>query len=73
MTKQIEQPKKPKTYKREVAGAMLAGYGGMLGMGVIHYDTYPMILTVADQIQLEVFGFAAMAFGLDSVSKQIMT
>jgi hypothetical protein len=52
---------KVKTYKREVATAMLVGLGALVAMGdaaMVEIMVWPIV------------GFAAGAFGLDAVAKQ---
>ena len=56
-----------KTYKREIAGVMLIFLFGLVLGGV----WYPSAAAAADSLKFEVFGFAAMAFGLDAWAKQI--
>lgn len=56
-----------KTYKRELAAAMLAFLGGLVIWGV--FD--PGAADAARFLTLPVFTFAGGAFGLDAMSKQL--
>jgi hypothetical protein len=55
-----------KTYKREVAGALLAGLGGLFIWGVFNAEA----ADAARFLTIPVFTFAAGAFGLDALAKQ---
>ena len=55
--------KNAKTYKREVAAAMLVVYFGIALYGI--HD--PEVLSIADMLTTPVFGFAALAFGADAI------
>ena len=55
-----------KTYKREVAGAMLAYYFVMLTLGI----WYPEAIVAAEAVKIPAFTFAAGAFALDASAKQ---
>lgn len=57
---------KPKTYKREVAVAMLVFLAGMFGWGV--YEERAM--QAAEYLTLPIFTFVAGAFAMDAVFKQ---
>lgn len=57
-----------KTFKREVAATLLLFWAGMTVWGVFNVQA-----AQASQVMLvPIIGFAATAFGLDSVAKQIM-
>lgn len=56
-----------KTYKREVAGVLIAVFIGLTIAGM----WFPPALGAADSIKFEVFAFAALAFGMDAYSKQV--
>jgi uncharacterized membrane protein YiaA len=56
-----------KTYKRELSSVLLVVYIGLLVAGVWS----PEAFTASEAIKLEVFAFAALAFGMDAYSKQI--
>lgn len=56
-----------KTYKREVAVVMLLYYFGMLTAGI----WYPGAAEAAEAVKFEAFAFAAGAFALDAVAKQV--
>ena len=56
-----------KTYKRETAGALLLVYVGLLIGGV----WYPEAFNASEALKLQVFTFAALAFGMDAYSKQV--
>lgn len=55
-----------KTYKREVAGAMLVFLGGLFVWGV----WVPEAAQAATYLTLPIFTFAAGAFAIDAVFKQ---
>lgn len=55
-----------KTYKREVAGAMLVTYVGLLVYGM----WFPEAAVAAENLKYPVFIFASGAFGIDAVFKQ---
>lgn len=57
-----------KTYKREVAGALLLFLLGMFVWGVL--DDTGRALQIAEFLTLPIFTFAGGAFALDSVFKQ---
>lgn len=57
----------PKTYKRELAGVMLLFLFGMTVLGL----WYPEAAEAAQSLKYEVFGFTALAFGLDAYAKQV--
>ena len=56
-----------KTYKREIAVAMLAFFGALTVAGM----WFPQASDAAESLKYEVFGFAALAFGMDAYSKQV--
>lgn len=56
----------PKTYKREVALALLAGLAGLFIWGVFRVEA----ADAARFLTIPVFTFAAGAFGLDALAKQ---
>lgn len=56
-----------KTYKRELALAMLAYYYGMLTAGL----WFPEAKVAADTVMIPTFTFVAGAFALDATAKQI--
>lgn len=57
-----------KTYKRELAIVMLAVFFGLTGAGI----WFPQAGEAAASIKFEVFSFAALAFGMDAYSKQVV-
>lgn len=57
---------KTKTYKREVAGAMLLYLGVMFAVGVSNEQA----MQAAEFLTLPIFGFAGAAFALDWRAKQ---
>ena len=56
-----------KTYKREVAGGLIAFVVGLTFAGI----WYPAAGEAAESLKWETFSFAALAFGLDAWGKQI--
>jgi uncharacterized membrane protein YiaA len=56
-----------KTYKRETALVLLLVYIGLLVAGVWS----PEAFNASEALKLQVFAFAALAFGMDAYSKQI--
>jgi len=56
-----------KTYKREVASAMLGYYFIMLTLSI----WFPEAFTAAESIKIPAFTFAAGAFALDAAAKQM--
>ncbi len=59
-----------KTYKRETSWAMLTAVFSLFGYGM--YDPDSTAFATAEALKLPVFAFAAGAFGLDAVAKQLM-
>ncbi|NRP84100.1 hypothetical protein [Marinobacterium sp. xm-d-509] len=57
---------KPKTYKREVAVAMLLALAGVFIWGVFNERA----MQAAGYLTMPVFAFAAGAFAIDAVFKQ---
>ena len=57
-----------KTWKRETAWALIVWLAGMGGWGV--YE--PSAMQFAEMITVPIFSFAALAFGMDAYSKQVM-
>jgi len=57
-----------KTYKREVAGAMLV-FLAVLHVAAIFYGD---ALQTAEYLTTPIFLFAATAFGVDAYSKQVL-
>ena len=57
----MPEGKRPKTYKREVAGVLLAGLGGIVFIGDI---------AMVQVLVWPIMGFAAAAFGMDSLASQ---
>lgn len=56
-----------KTYKRELAGAMLIILFALVIAGI----WFPQAGDAAQSIKFEVFSFAALAFGIDAYAKQV--
>ena len=56
-----------KTYKREVASAMLVFLGVLFCLGLFH----PEAVQAAEFLTTPVFLFTAAAFGVDAYAKQV--
>ena len=57
-----------KTYKREVAGAMLVFLGALHVWGIYA----PEAAQTAEYLTVPIFMFAAAAFGVDAYAKQVL-
>lgn len=62
--------KQPKTYKREVAGAMLLAVFG-LAIASLFVPNPDQAKEVLKTLVYPVFGFAAVAWGMDAYAKQV--
>lgn len=67
MTTELPTPPSKKTYKREVASAMLVYYFLMLTLSLWFSEAF----VAAESIKIPAFTFAAGAFALDAASKQL--
>ncbi len=56
-----------KTYKREIAGAMLVAVFGFGVAGIWYTEAQ----NVMEHLSVPVFMFAGVAFGMDSYAKQV--
>jgi len=63
-----DAPKKPKTYKREVATLLLLSLASLTCLWVFYGNE--MAGEAVKVLNLPIFAFAGAAFGLDSVVKQ---
>ena len=66
MTMTVAPTPPKKTYKREVASAMLLYYFIMLSLS----PWFPEAFTAAESVKIPAFTFAAGAFALDVAAKQ---